>query len=68
MFEIFYDIPTSGGSSGSPIFDENGKLIAVHFAKQGLNGIGIPVKHLIDVVEHKNTIDYTNTQELQYGQ
>ncbi len=66
-FLITYDIPTEGGSSGSPIFDENGKLIAVHYSKQGIKGLGVPVKFLKDVLEFKNVIQAGNTSTLEHG-
>ena len=53
-FNIVYNATTSGGSSGSPVFDENGKLIAVHYAAQGLKGLGIPVQHVFDVLDYVN--------------
>jgi hypothetical protein len=66
-FEVTYDIPTIGGSSGAPIFDENGKLIAVHFAKQDLKGLGIPVKYLIEVLNFNNVINRSDTKNLENG-
>lgn len=48
--KILYSIPTLPGSSGSPIIDKWGNLVAVNFAKtsdfQGFS-FGIPVKKLI---------------------
>lgn len=49
---ILYSIPTLGGSSGSPIFNSWGDLIAVNFAKtrdyQGFS-FGVPVKNLVQL-------------------
>ncbi len=66
-FEITYDIPTTGGSSGSPIFDENGKLIAIHFANQELKGLGIPINFLLDVINLTNVVNKSDTNKLEYG-
>ncbi len=49
---VLYSIPTLQGSSGSPIIDEYGKLVAVNFAKisdyQGFS-FGVPVDKLVDL-------------------
>ena len=66
-FEITYDIPTIGGSSGSPIFDETGKLMAIHFAKQELKGLGIPIKYLLDVINLNNVVNRSDTNQLENG-
>jgi len=29
---VLYSIPSLGGSSGSPVFDKSGKLVAVNYA------------------------------------
>jgi len=46
---VLYSIPTLAGSSGSPVFDKSGKLVAVNYAgyntTQGFN-YGILAKHL----------------------
>ncbi len=47
---VLYSIPTLPGSSGSPVWDENGDLIAINYA--GINNTqsfnyGILSKHLI---------------------
>lgn len=48
-----YDISTLPGSSGSPVFNKAGKLIAVNFA--GIEGsqlkYGIHIKHLADLLK-----------------
>ena len=67
-FEVTYDIPTLGGSSGSPIFDDNGKLIAIHFAKQQLKGLGVPIKFLLDVINFNNVANRSDTKTLENGQ
>jgi V8-like Glu-specific endopeptidase len=46
---LLYSIPTMKGSSGSPVLDEYGKVVAVNFAK--LNGtdnfnFGIPLDRI----------------------
>ena len=54
--EIMYTIPALGGSSGSPVLNEYGDLVAINHAgwqqTQGFN-YGIKVKHLRDLV-HQN--------------
>jgi len=51
-YRLLYSIPTLPGSSGSPIIDEWGRLVAVNYAKtadfQGFS-FGIPVVHLINL-------------------
>ncbi|MBK8623043.1 MAG: trypsin-like peptidase domain-containing protein [Saprospiraceae bacterium] len=66
-FEITYDIPTTSGSSGSPIFDKSGKLIAIHFARQELKGLGIPAKYLLDVINLVNVVNSSDSNQLEYG-
>lgn len=66
-FEITYNILTTGGSSGSPIFNESGKLIAIHYAKQELKGLGIPINFLLDVINHNNVVNRSDTNQLENG-
>ena len=51
--EVMYNITTTGGASGSPVFNEKGKLFAVHYAgfqgKQGYNS-GILSKYIKDLL------------------
>lgn len=49
-YKILYSIPTLHGSSGSPILNQKGEVIAINFAgvknTQAFN-LGVPVSHLI---------------------
>ncbi len=51
---VLYSIPTLHGSSGSPVIDRFGNLVAINFAKvsntQGFN-FGIPVNYLSDLIK-----------------
>lgn len=52
---LMYSIPTLPGSSGSPVINEEGQLVAINFA--GLNGTqsfnyGIRVKHLQKLINN----------------
>jgi S1-C subfamily serine protease len=52
--QILYNIPSAHGASGSPVFNDCGKLIAVNYA--GYDGhpfnLGIPAKHVMYLVGH----------------
>jgi S1-C subfamily serine protease len=54
---VLYSIPTLPGSSGNPIIDKWGNLVAINYAKtaneQGFN-FGIPINYLIQL--YNNTI------------
>ncbi len=45
---LLYDIPTLPGSSGSPVIDDHGNLVAVNYAKLGNSNFnfGIPVNKI----------------------
>ncbi len=45
---LLYDIPTLQGSSGSPVIDDQGNLVAVNYAKLGNTNFnfGIPVNKI----------------------
>ncbi len=66
---VLYSIPTLPGSSGSPIIDQWGNLIAINFAKtydyQSFS-FGIPSKHLVDLYHEaipSNYKPYTPAQD-----
>ena len=52
--KVLYSIPSLPGSSGSPIIDKWGNLVAINFAKvhnsQNFN-YGIPVKHIKKIID-----------------
>lgn len=54
--ELMYSIPTLPGSSGSPVVNRHGELVAINFAKiantQGFN-YGVRVKHLKKLIREK---------------
>lgn len=50
---ILYDAQTTGGGSGSPVFDRHGALIAIHSATMtrfGAVSFGVPVERLRDLL------------------
>lgn len=53
-YRVLYSIPSLSGSSGSPVIDEWGNLVAINFAKvsntQSFN-YGIPAKHLEHLIK-----------------
>ena len=62
--KILYSIPTLPGSSGSPIIDEWGNLVAVNFAKTGdFQGFsfGIPSLALTNLYENKSNSEFKNS-------
>lgn len=49
---VLYSVPTLQGSSGSPIIDKWGNLVAINFAKVGETqsfNFGVPARYLIDL-------------------
>lgn len=76
MHRILYSIPTLPGSSGSPIIDKWGNLVAINFAKtsdfQGFS-FGIPSLQLtslynnspINITEVNQTNKLSNTNEIK---
>ena len=52
--KVMYQVPTTGGASGSPVFNSKGELIAIHFSgfqlKQGFN-YGILVKYIDELIK-----------------
>ena len=64
--KILYSIPILKGSSGSPVLDNFGNIIAVNFAtygrdnRQGFN-FGVPIKHLIQLYFGENVPNLDQT-------
>lgn len=62
-FEFGHDAATIGGASGSPIFNEYGRLVGIHHAsadaKQGFS-MAIKVSHLLDLVNGNGNQTSTN--------
>jgi hypothetical protein len=54
IYQLQYSIPSGAGSSGSPVFDEHGDIIAVNFASRELNGgmmnYGIKAGFILDLL------------------
>ncbi|WP_241143742.1 S1 family peptidase [Cognataquiflexum rubidum] len=54
--QVLYSIPSLPGSSGSPIFNSLGRLVAINFASvtnsQGFN-FGVPASHLLSLYNEK---------------
>src|SRR5690606_27786282 len=62
--KILYSIPTLPGSSGSPVIDEWGNLVAVNFAKTGdFQGFsfGIPSLALTNLYNNKSNANFSNS-------
>jgi hypothetical protein len=51
-YKIMYNVATAGGASGSPVFNNEGKLVGVHYSgqlgKQGFN-YAILAKYILDL-------------------
>ena len=61
QYEFGYNAPTSGGASGSPVFNKNGKLIGVHHAgksqtsTQGYN-YAVKAQYVKDIIEKPHVV------------
>jgi S1-C subfamily serine protease len=42
----------TGGSSGSPVWDNNGNVIAIHAMGDNINSLEVPIDYLSDVLNH----------------
>jgi S1-C subfamily serine protease len=54
--DIVFDAPTTQGGSGGPVFNKNGRVIAVEYAvlpKFGGNSFGIPIRYALDLLRRK---------------
>ena len=50
---LLYSIPTVQGSSGSPVLDKNGRVVAVNYAKLAVSdnfNFGIPLNKILTFV------------------
>jgi len=65
--KVLYSIPTLKGSSGSPIIDRKGNLIAINFSKtrdfQGFS-FGIPSSSLVNFYQTRNRKIFKNDKSL----
>lgn len=54
-YQIMYSIPSEHGSSGSPVVNERGELVAINYAGYGTQGfnLGIRVQYLKELLEKK---------------
>ncbi|HET7293321.1 MAG TPA: serine protease [Vicinamibacteria bacterium] len=51
--DIVFDAPTTQGSSGGPVFNKHGRVIAVEYAvlsKFGGNSFGLPVRYAVELL------------------
>ena len=54
-YRIGYDVPTFGGSSGSPVLNENHELVAVNNSGVGITqgfNYGVRIKYLKELVDN----------------
>jgi S1-C subfamily serine protease len=52
--DIVFDAPTTQGSSGGPVFNKHGRVIAVEYAtlsKFGGNSFGLPIRHVRELLK-----------------
>jgi len=52
--DIVFDAPTTQGSSGGPVFNKHGRVIAVEYAvlsKFGGNSFGLPIRHVLELLK-----------------
>jgi len=51
--DIVFDAPTTQGGSGGPVFNKNGKVVAVEYAvlpKFGGNSFGLPIRYALELM------------------
>jgi pSer/pThr/pTyr-binding forkhead associated (FHA) protein len=52
--DIVFDAPTTQGGSGGPVFNRNGKVVAVEYAvlpRFGGNAFGVPIRHALALLK-----------------
>jgi V8-like Glu-specific endopeptidase len=47
---VFYTIPTLNGSSGSPVFNSDLNLVALHCAGDVTGNLGVPFASILDKI------------------
>jgi S1-C subfamily serine protease len=55
IYHIEYDMNVEHGSSGAPVFNSAGKVIAINYMLRGTSRYGILSKYIRDLLENRNT-------------